>query len=206
MDSLSEQSRQLAQEIFGRTVPLLVEIAGPTCSGKSSLAKQLPTEAFIQPYSVGTLGLDDYMRNHDDERLPRLIGKSLYDHPQSFHTVEYFSDVRCVMSGGNISAPIYDTANNRRCQERRLVTAPQVLITEGLFTIQLLSYLTVPKFTIYLDVPPAICLERRIKRDTVLYGVTPERVEEVFWTRVWPIYEPFGEVQKQLADLVLPNN
>ncbi len=200
---LYDNVRQVASTVLVKQLPIIVAITGPTCSGKTTLAEALAKDPFIKGHLTETIRYDEYRRNADDPMMPRYEGKLVYDHPQSYHGVEFTAHVSGLMLNRNIESPTYDTAANRRCAAKRLIRAPKILIAEGLFVFEMIKHLTARKLLVYLDVSEEECLRRRIKRDTRLYAVTDRQVEEVFRTRVWPIWQPFGKRQKEIAEIIL---
>jgi uridine kinase len=203
MKELHDATRSVSAHVFGRPMPLAVCVTGPTCSGKSTLAQALTEDQFLKSYHCGIIKLDDYMRNADDSMMPKQEGKPVYDHPQAYHGSEFASHIRILMQGRSVASPTYDAKTNRRTSQTRLIKPPDILIAEGLFVFELTRYLTISRTLVYLDVPEQVCLQRRIERDCKLYGVSPEKVENVFRTRVWPSYAPFGKSQKETADIIV---
>ncbi|NTW21934.1 AAA family ATPase [Candidatus Falkowbacteria bacterium] len=198
-----EAARMIASTVLGKQLPLVVCITGPTCSGKSTLAEALAKDPFMKSYHIETIRYDDYMRNADDPMMPRLDGKIIYDHPQAYHGSEFTSHVRSLMLGRNAESPVYDTVTNRRTAAKRPLKPPKILIAEGLFVFEMVKHLDARKLFVYLDVSLEVCLSRRIDRDTRLYAVTDEQVKTVFGTRVWPIWQPYGKKQKEMAEIIL---
>lgn len=203
MKETYEATRAVSEHVFGRLMPLVVCVTGPTCSGKSTLARSLHEDQFLGSYQREIIRLDEYMRNFNDPMMPKMEGGSVYDHPQAYHGSEFTSHVRSLMQGRSVTSPLYDVMTNRRSSATRLIKPPDILIAEGLFVFELTRHLEISRVLAYLDVPEQVCLARRVERDTALYGVAPEKVESVFRTRVWPVYAPFGMSQKEAADIIV---
>jgi uridine kinase len=200
-----EQMFEVEDEIakFTRTsvTPFLVIIAGPSCSGKTFLAKRLQAEL---EESV-CLPLDWYFRDFNDPQLPiDDAGRSLFDTPGSYHQEEYQKDVKDLSAGELIWAPKYDIANNRRVVgERKLISPKREIIAEGLFAIMFLNQHFTNKICVYLDTPSELCLERRVARDVAQFGVTPQSVVRVYQKMVEPYNRLHVFPQLSQADIVL---
>ena len=178
-------------------VPRLLLISGPSCSGKTTLAKKL-AEAF-PPANVLVISQDSWFKDLCD--IP--VKNRAYDMEctGAFHCVEFVDAVMRWMQGRPAFLPEYLVAENRAVGGR-FVESRENIIVEGLHTILLLKPLFPDSRAIFLNTPRQVCLERRIKRDTMLYGVSAERVAERFLGSILPSYEEYVVRQTQIADEV----
>jgi len=183
--------------------PVLVLITGGSCSGKTFLADQLKDKLGQQGVSV--MPLDSFFRDLDDPDLPlNKSGQSLFDVPDSYHQQEFISAVRALLSGKDSQIPYYDRGLNRRMPEKfQVVESRPIVIVEGLFVMTMLDEFWLKTIKIYVDTDVDICLQRRIERDTVLFGVSVERVEQTFRQKVLPNQKAFILPQRQRADIII---
>ena len=56
-----------------------------------------------------------------------------------------------------------------------------------------------------MDTDINTCLERRIKRDTSVYGMDEKIVKKFFYEIIIPIYKSHIEFQRDYADIVIRN-
>ncbi len=198
-DNVAAAWEEIEDALGSLAKPALIIIAGPTCSGKSTLAGRM---ARLAPAAL--VELDNYFRDQDDLQLPRDgSGKIIFDLPTSYLIEEYIGQIRALLAGKVIRMPRYDKSSNRRLMETQAVASCPIIITEGLFSICLLNNVHPSCLRIYLDVNLDICLARRIERDSKTFKVSAEKVRNIFNQRVKPYIEEFVLPQKQLADLVI---
>ena len=179
------------------TVPRLLLISGPSCSGKTTLAKKLAEE--FTPEKVLVISQDSWFKDLCD--IP--VRNRAYDMecPGAFHCSEFVDAVTRWMKGRPAFLPEYLVAENRAVGGR-FVESRENIIAEGLHTILLFKPLFPDSHAVFLNTPKQICLERRIKRDTTLFGVSAERVTERFLGSILPSYEEYAIRQMQIADEV----
>ena len=175
-----------------------VIIAGGTCSGKTTLADNLKTE-LSKEFSVTIIKQDDYYKDLQD--IPKIRKGYLMDSPNAFHAREFRQDIEQLLTGGASVVPQYDVAQNKRISKNAKMSRSQVNILEGLHTIMLLEGLP-DTLTIFIDTPMEVCLERRICRDTGLYGVAAELVKENFTDCIAPMYHSYVAPQMEKAEII----
>src|SRR5258706_11277805 len=107
--------------------PYMIAIAGPSCSGKSTLARAI---AAAVPSTI--FSLDDYYRElHGlsyDERCDFN-----FDHPDALDSALLFEHLRALAEGKTIERPVYHFATHSRRREVVPMGAAEHLIVEGLF-------------------------------------------------------------------------
>ena len=174
-------------------------IAGGTCSGKTTLANNLKTRLSSE-FSVSVIKQDDYFKDLHD--VPKIRKGYLMDSPNAFHTREFQKDVSQLLSEGSTVIPRYDVDTNKRVSKDVPITRAQVNIFEGLHTISLLDDFPYT-LTIFMTTPLEICLERRVNRDTKLFGIAEERIRENFEDCIAPIYHSYIAPQIERAEIKL---
>lgn len=186
--------------IKNQTRPTLIAIAGASCSGKSYLAESLSHLGVSM-----VVPLDNYFRDRDDPDLPRdESGRMIFDLPDSYLVQQFIRDVYLLLHGQPVMLPQYDKKTNRQLPPGVLIGGNfKIIIAEGLFAISLLGGLKHRMIKVYLDVDQQICLDRRIKRDTVAFGVAPARVEEIYQQKVLPYLRQYVFCQQQQADIII---
>ena len=185
--------------------PPLILIAGGSCSGKSYSAVKLKEMLVAYNESVGIVQLDYYFKDLNDPTLPKNAdGRRLFDLPKSYHLLEYKRAVARLVSGLEINMPNYDFVTSRRLNGLGPLIGPaEVIIAEGLFAISVLHPDYPSALKIYVDTDQELCLERRISRDTIRYGVSSEVVKNNFISKVLPYHLRLVEPQKSEADVVI---
>ena len=185
-----EREREAATKPFRNVLDEMnsgfIFIAGPTCSGKTTLSHTLENYFWDKHYSVNIIREDDYFK--DLKNMPRSRKGYMTDSMDAFHTDEMKEDVKSYIKNGRVELPIYDVAKNKRIVSKQYIVKSNVTIVEGLHVISLFHG-KIDGIFIYMDTPIDVCLERRLKRDTMLYHIPRARIEEHFKDCIMPSYE-----------------
>lgn len=176
-----------------------IVIAGQTCSGKTTLSKQIQ-EYFSEKYSACIISQDDYFKNLCD--IPVAYGYYLMEVPEAFCVQEFKNDVRFLLQYGYAKMPNYDIATNTRIDKDKNICSCKINIFEGLHTIRILDDLK-NSISIYVDTNPIACLKRRIARDSQNLGIPEKRIREYWSDCIQPMSERFILPQKYYADIIL---
>ena len=183
----------------------LVGIAGASGSGKSSLAENLASRLAEQPGRprVVVLPEDAYYCSCPDLTLEQRSQVN-YDHPAAFEHSLLLQHLRQMRAGKSVDVPQYDYAVHLRQEETRRVPPPCLLLVEGILVLHHPEVRSEFDLCLFVDVPLATCLERRLARDTGERGRTRQSVLEQFQATVRPMYDEFVEPTRQWADLIIP--
>ncbi len=176
-----------------------VVIAGITCSGKTTLANNI-RKYFSDKYAVAIVSQDDYFKNLSD--IPRVREGYLTDSIDAFHVTEFKYDVQLLLQNGVVIMPKYDVATNTRIAKSKIVRAGNINVFEGLHTIHLLKDLD-NCINIFVDTGSEVCLDRRIARDSLKFGVSETRIREYWHDCIKPMCEKFIFPQKAYADIII---
>ncbi|MDO8669373.1 MAG: hypothetical protein Q7K65_03715 [Candidatus Buchananbacteria bacterium] len=192
---------------LNRTSPVLLAIAGGSCSGKSLLAQKLAEIMARLSIETSVLNFDDYYKDIDYPAFPfDDHSRAIFDLPQSYLLDEFNRDVKRLLSGESIASPVYDKKTNKRLSgATRPVIARPVVITEGLFVISAMGDIS-EAIKIFITADDEVRIARRIKRDTGVLHDSPEDTLLFIVERVEPYYEKYVAPQMEQADLVILNN
>lgn len=198
-DIIEEKLRLSEEKEEQRSVNVV--IAGPSCSGKSTMATYLESEFHkSRKVSVSVLPQDNYFKDLPD--IPHSKAGYLVDSVNAFETMEYVRAVERLLKYGYADMPAYDIFHNVRLSEVKRIYKGAINIFEGLHTISLVGGVS-NGVSVYLDTPIETCLERRIARDTVLHNVPEESVRRFWKDCVMPMYEAYILPQKKRADMIV---
>ncbi len=175
----------------------LIGIAGPSCAGKTELARWLAARL-----GAPVLNLDHYYI--DLAHLPlEERARTNFDEPAAVDREAILHDVAVLERGGTVTAPLYDFATHARARGGERIVPRGLVVVEGLFALhwpELREHFFVKLF---VDAPDSLCLARRLHRDTRERGRTPESVLEQFASTVKPGADRFIRPSRVHADLVL---
>lgn len=189
------------------TNPMLLAVAGGSCSGKSLLAQRLAEDLKKNSLDVSVLNFDDYYKDKNHLSFPfDEAGRAIFDLPESYLLDEFRHDVEILLSGQSIASPVYDKKTNKRLPGiGRKVKTGSIIVTEGLFVLQALDGLD-NVLKIFIEADNDIRVARRIKRDTGLLHDTEADTLRFILERVEPYYQKYVAPQIEQADIVIINN
>lgn len=182
--------------------PIIIGIAGGTCSGKSSIASILVDE-FRYTKSISIIREDDYYK--DQSHLPmEERAKTNYDHPLAFDFDLMYEHILALIRGETIEKPTYDYTVHNRSTITEIVHPSDVIIIEGLFALYTKEIRDLEDIKIFVDTPADIRFIRRLKRDVKERARTIDNITDQYLTTVKPMHDQFLEPTKQYADIIIP--
>lgn len=188
--------------------PILIAIAGGSCSGKSFLASELEKQLKNNRQKTCLISQDCFYRGADTPGYPiDKHGKKIHDLPDCIDKKLYINSIQKLLSGKNIHVPEYDFTICQRVKESgKLIMSAPVIITEGLFAITLLKdhFSNIIKIFIHADEKKR--LDRRVCRDIDRCKINDKKIREIFETKVLPYHKKYVTPQKKLADIIIKNN
>ncbi len=161
--------------------PYLIGIAGPSCAGKTELAKNLAAVL-----AATTISLDAYYRELAHLSLPERA-RFNFDEPAALDRDLLTSQVRALADGRSIELPVYDFATHARTARTERIVPADFVIIEGLFALYWEDLRALFGTRVFVDAPDAVCLERRTTRDVRERGRTRESVLQQFSETVQPM-------------------
>jgi uridine kinase len=148
------------------------------------------------------LSLDWYYRDLAAIELAGR-GRRNFDEPAALDSALLIEHVARLAGGETIGAPDYDFARHART-ERTIPIAPgRAVIIEGLFTFHWEPVRARLDARIYIEANADLRLERRLDRDVVERGRTPESVHRQWQETVVPMYRRYVEPQRAYATLIV---
>src|SRR3954471_4643957 len=177
--------------------PYIIGIMGPSGSGKTSIAQQL-----AGALNGCVFSLDSYY--HDLSHLPlEERRKTNFDHPDSLDSQHLARDLRALAEGKEISRPTYDFATHCRTKEVERVKPADVIIVEGIFTLNYPEVREVFDTKVFVEAGHDVCYARRLKRDLAERGYTEAYIRQLYDTCVRPMTDQFLNPTKIYADVVV---
>ncbi len=179
--------------------PLLVGIAGASCSGKTELARSLAR--YLQEDAL-LFALDHYYidRSHIGEPARSHFN---FDHPEALDAPLLIRDVESLKNGLSIEQPRYSFVTHSRLDDTEPIAPRPVILIEGLFSLHWQALRDILDLRIYVETPDEECFRRRLRRDVAERGRSPESIEEQYAATVRPMAVEFVRPTAIYADLTV---
>jgi uridine kinase len=177
---------------------VILGIAGCSGSGKTTLARELAAtlEATLFPLDLFYRDLSQFPLDARD--------KQNFDHPDSLESELFIAQIRDLKQGLPVDRPIYDFKTHSRVHGQfDRVTPARFVIVEGILALHYPELPPLFDFSIYVDAPNQICLNRRIYRDMRERGRTEESVRAQFEATARPMAELYVLPSRHRADLIV---
>ncbi len=183
-----------------RKRPFCIGIAGPSCAGKTSVAKKL---AEMLPAQTTLFGLDAYYFDLSHLSHEERASQN-FDDPALLESTLLAQHLAALRSGQSIRQPVYDFATHSRVRDRHESIYPgDFLIVEGLFTLYWPEVRPVFDISVFIDAPDPVCLDRRKLRDVRERGRTVESIVAQYRTTVRPGCEQYVMPSRRHAHVLI---
>lgn len=178
----------------------IIGITGGTASGKTTFVDLIKRQFSEQ--DVGIISQDDYYKplSHLTVQEREQIN---FDHPDSIDFKLFHEHIIALKTRKSIMVPNYCFATHDRLAQTTNITPKKVLIIEGILILSQAEIKNACNYTIFIDAPHEIRIQRRLKRDVNERGRTPESVIEQFNTNIAPMHKTFVEPVKTGVNLVI---
>lgn len=180
--------------------PHIIGVAGGSGSGKTHFAKEL--QRILGDDHCSILYQDNYYIDQS-AKFDGDGGAVNFDHPSSLDFALLAGGLRKLKSGQAVEIPIYDFVTHSRKRETILGEPKRVIIVDGILILHSEEVRAECDETIFFDTPESLRFERRLNRDVVERGRTPEGVKKQFELQVRPMHNEFVEPSKVHAHAVI---
>lgn len=175
----------------------IIAIGGPSCAGKTELAKRL-----ARSLSATILPMDAYYR--DLAFLPlESRCKFNFDIPDSIDHTLLREHLTALAADRSFQRPVYDFTVHTRSSIWETVTPGPYLIIEGLFALHWDDLRPLLTTKVYVDAPDDVCLARRQVRDVLERGRTAESVHKQYVETLRPMADLYVRPTRRFADVVV---
>ena len=175
-----------------------VAIGGSSGSGKTRLAAEIA--ALVD--GAGVLCTDAYYR--DRSGVPCASRAHLnFDVPDALDWDLLDLHLRRLRAGRPVNIPLYDFATHTRAAAGRPFRPCRILLLEGLFALCEPRVREFVDLAVFVDAPEALCLSRRLARDTAMRGRSEASVRHQWHRDVVPMYRRHVLPARAGADLVI---
>jgi uridine kinase len=177
--------------------PYVIAIAGPSCSGKTSVARALAAQLPSTIFSLDAYYLDLATLTFEQRAAFN------FDHPDSLDSAMLSQHLHDLAAGKDVTRPVYDFTTHTRSSRTETLSPKPYLIVEGLFTLYWDSIREIYSTKVFMEADHDVCLPRREARDIAERGRTAESVQWQYNTTVQPMADQLIFPTRKYADLVL---
>jgi uridine kinase len=179
--------------------PRLIGVAGPSCSGKTSLASLLAQQL---PSPTAVFSFDSYYR--DFAGLPTAEkARFNFDAPEALDDELLIRHLESLARGESVELPIYRFDTHSRAAECEHLEPGRYIVVEGLFALHWRRLRHLYSLSVFVRADDRLCLERRLARDMAERGRTRASVLSQYEEQVRPMSHRYVLPSRQHADLVV---
>ena len=193
-DSVESVSSMVMSFASGhRDETIIVAVAGPGASGKSTFSSKLQKDL---PDSL-LINLDDYRLSRKNRAESGLPGS----HPDAVKLDLIIENLTDLKNGFAIAKPVYDPISGTDdCHE--IIKAKPIILLDGEAAAfaDLQPYID---FLIFIDVNPATQLKVRMNRDVNQHGHSREKALNIHFISDLQDFPVFGAASRKFADIIL---
>ncbi|MBN1866744.1 uridine kinase [Candidatus Sumerlaeota bacterium] len=182
--------------------PIVVAIAGGTCSGKTEVAREIAGRFAARKPLI--LSMDGYYQDLSS-LSPEKRELCNFDVPEAIDSVLLRKHIFALSQGEPIEKPAYSFAEHvRRPETERIVPEPNTLVLfEGLFALYWREIRELCNLRVFLEIDPGTALKRRLERDQVKRGRDAASIVKQYNESVKPMYDKHVMPTRIFADVVL---
>ena len=181
--------------------PVVIGIAGGSCSGKTSVTHAIYD--VFRDHSVVVIEQDFYYKDQSHLTFEERLGTN-YDHPLAFDNDLLIKHIKKLLSRQSIEKPVYDYVQHTRAKEIIHVEPVDVIILEGILVLEDADLRDLMDIKLFVDTDSDLRIIRRIMRDIKERGRTTDSVIDQYLTAVRPMHNLFIEPTKRYADIIIP--
>jgi uridine kinase len=181
---------------FVRQTPRIIGMVGASGSGKTTVAKELAELAG----NASLMSQDNYYISLPDDVDSKDWN---FDDPEVIDLEHLARDLAALKRGETVEGPQYIFSTHKRAPDTVTLKPAPLIIVEGLFLFLPESLRAVFDLKVFIDVPLATCLERRVARDVAERGRTEKEIRRRWAEQVEPMYRKYVEPTRAVADILL---
>ena len=181
--------------------PVVIGIAGGSCSGKTSVTRAIYD--VFREHSVVVIEQDYYYKDQSHMTFEQRL-ETNYDHPLAFDNDLLIEHIHQLIDYQAIEKPVYDYVQHTRSQEIIHVEPQEVIIVEGILVLEDERLRDLMDIKLFVDTDPDLRIIRRIQRDIKERGRTADSVIDQYLSAVRPMHNMFIEPTKRYADVIIP--
>jgi len=178
--------------------PLILAIAGGSCSGKSTLAAYL--RDYIGADSCRVVRQDDYYHDIRERGGSPMVN---FDIPEALDFGLLRDNLLAFKRNEAVALPNYDFTTHQRRTPSEPRTPRTLTIVEGILLLNQPELRGVFDHSVFISCASELRLSRRLERDTTERGRSRDDVLRQFHSQVEPAHQTFVSPSEIHADLII---
>ena len=175
-------------------------ICGGSGAGKTTLTRRLM--ARLGDTETSVLAFDAYYR--DLSHLPFAERRARnFDHPDALDSALFLQHLDALKQGTGVDVPVYDFSTHTLSGRFEHVASAPLLLVEGILLLAFEEVASRLDYSIFLDVPEDLRLQRRIQRDMSERGRPEDHVRRQFAATVAPMHDAYVQPSRHRADRIV---
>jgi len=180
--------------------PYIIGVAGGSGSGKTYFAREL--HRILGEHHCTILYQDNYYIDQS-HRFDGDGGSVNFDHPSSLDFDLLAEGLALLKQGKSIEVPIYEFATHKRLQKTITCEPKKIILVDGILILDSPVVRAELDEAVFFDTPEELRFKRRLERDVVERGRTPDGVKKQFDLQVRPMHDLFVQPSKVHAQTVV---
>ena len=181
----------------------IIGITGGTGSGKTTIVNEVIN--LFDASEICLLSSDSYYKNNASLDFNQR-DKLNYDIPEAIDFDLLNKHIDLLKQEININVPNYCFTTHLRLEKTTEVEPKKILIIEGILILTNKTLRDSINYSVFLDCPRDVRLQRRLDRDIKERGRNYNDVINLFETRLDIMHSEFVEPHKAFCDLILNTN
>lgn len=179
--------------------PLNIAIAGSSCSGKSTICREIMNT--LGENNVCVIPQDNYFLNIED--IPcNEHGQKILDSISAIDIEKYKIDSLKILSGEKVEIPEYDFKIHKRKECTKEITPRLLNLFEGQHVLNILK--EIPNLIrVFVDTPEEERIRRRCQREYEKYEKPHEETAAYWQQRMHDVIEKEVMPQKDICDIIV---
>ena len=181
----------------------IIGITGGTGSGKTTIVNEVIN--LFDASEICLLSSDSYYKNNASLDFNQR-DKLNYDIPEAIDFDLLNKHIDLLKQEININVPNYCFTTHLRLEKTTELEPKKILIIEGILILTNKTLRDSINYSVFLDCPRDVRLQRRLDRDIKERGRNYNDVINLFETRLDIMHSEFVEPHKTFCDLILNTN
>jgi len=138
------------------------------------------------------------------DQLPAQLRQSRnFDHPEALDNALFIEHLRALQARQPIERPIYDFTRDCRAAETYRIAPKPIILVDGILIFAIAELRSLFDIKVFIDAEADVRLARRLRRDILERGRSPESVLDQYLATVRPMHKQFVEPSKKYADIII---